>query len=286
MPGRRRDHARPGLHRRARDRARWASSLTHAHEDHIGAIPYLWPRLRCPIYATPFTASLLRAKLLEAGLLEHEVPITEVPLSRQVHDRPVRARADHPDPFDPRAQRRGASARRSARSCIPATGSSIPIRWSAPITDEAALRRLGDEGVLAMVCDSTNALRAGRVGLRGRGARVARSSSSAATTSRVAVACFASNVARLDIDRRGGAARMTAHVALVGRSLWRIDKAARETGYLAGPAALPHRGRGRLSAARQGAADLHRQPGRAARGAWRASPTTSIRTSRSRRATP
>src|SRR5579872_7504619 len=54
--------------------------VTHAHEDHIGAIPYLWPRLRCPVYATPFTASVLRQKLLEAGL-EHQVPITEIPMS-------------------------------------------------------------------------------------------------------------------------------------------------------------------------------------------------------------
>jgi len=42
--------------------------LTHAHEDHIGAVPYLWPALRCPIYATPFTAALVRRKLIEAGL--------------------------------------------------------------------------------------------------------------------------------------------------------------------------------------------------------------------------
>jgi len=52
--------------------------LTHAHEDHIGAVPYLWPRLKCPIYATPFTASVLRPKLAEAGLT-HEAKITEVP---------------------------------------------------------------------------------------------------------------------------------------------------------------------------------------------------------------
>ena len=52
--------------------------LTHAHEDHIGAVPYLWPRLRCPIYATPFTAELLRGKLFESGI---EAAITEVPLS-------------------------------------------------------------------------------------------------------------------------------------------------------------------------------------------------------------
>src|SRR5579863_4959759 len=54
--------------------------VTHAHEDHIGAIPYLWERFRCPVYATPFTAAVLRQKLIETGL-EHEVPITEVAMS-------------------------------------------------------------------------------------------------------------------------------------------------------------------------------------------------------------
>ena len=53
---------------------------THAHEDHIGAIPYLWPQLQCPVWATPFTASLLRAKLVEARLLD-KVKITTVPMS-------------------------------------------------------------------------------------------------------------------------------------------------------------------------------------------------------------
>ena len=53
---------------------------THAHEDHIGAIPYLWTQLRCPVWATPFTASLLRAKLVEAGLADR-VRINVVPMS-------------------------------------------------------------------------------------------------------------------------------------------------------------------------------------------------------------
>src|SRR5262249_22228444 len=54
--------------------------LTHAHEDHLGAVHHLWRRLRCPVYATPFTASVLRRKLAEAGL-EREVKITEIPMS-------------------------------------------------------------------------------------------------------------------------------------------------------------------------------------------------------------
>ncbi|MEZ5834069.1 MAG: MBL fold metallo-hydrolase, partial [Dongiaceae bacterium] len=57
--------------------------LTHAHEDHIGAVPYLWPQLRCPLYATPFTASVLRRKLEEAGLAK-EAPITLIPMSGKV----------------------------------------------------------------------------------------------------------------------------------------------------------------------------------------------------------
>ena len=57
--------------------------LTHAHEDHIGAVAWLWPRLRAPLYATPFTAYLLREKLREAGL-EGEAHITEVPLGGQL----------------------------------------------------------------------------------------------------------------------------------------------------------------------------------------------------------
>ncbi|MCC7047917.1 MAG: ribonuclease J, partial [Alphaproteobacteria bacterium] len=53
--------------------------LTHAHEDHLGAVPYLWDRLRCPVYATPFAAAVLRRKLKENG--GADVPVTEVPLS-------------------------------------------------------------------------------------------------------------------------------------------------------------------------------------------------------------
>ena len=100
---------------------------THAHEDHIGAVPYLWPQLRCPVWATPFTASVLRAKLVEAGLAD-QVTINDRADVGPVHDRPVRSRADHPDAFDPRAERGGDPHPGSARCCIPATGSSIPSR--------------------------------------------------------------------------------------------------------------------------------------------------------------
>jgi ribonuclease J len=98
-------------------------------------------------------------------------------------------------------------------------------------SDEAALRRLGDEGVLAMIGDSTNALRPGTSGSE---ADLRRSLIDLVGRydARVAVACFASNVARLETIARAAAAHGR-EVALVGRSLWRIDKAARENGYLA-----------------------------------------------------
>jgi ribonuclease J len=101
-----------------------------------------------------------------------------------------------------------------------------------PTTDEAALRRLGDEGVLAMVCDSTNALRPGESGSEAD-VRDSLTKLIGQFKHRVAIACFASNVARLrsitEAARKHGR-----EVALIGRSLWRIEKAARDTGYLDG----------------------------------------------------
>jgi hypothetical protein len=101
--------------------------LTHGHEDHVGAVLDLWPRLRCPIYATPFTAGILAAKAAEDGYA-HKLPVTIVPRGGRVTI----------GPFDieflpirsPRAMR-SPSARRRGASCTPATGSSIRPRRSA-----------------------------------------------------------------------------------------------------------------------------------------------------------
>src|SRR5579864_2025831 len=64
--------------------------ITHAHEDHIGAVAHLWPQLRCPVYATPFAAAFLQYKLKEAGL-ENEVPVTIVPLGGRIELGPFTA---------------------------------------------------------------------------------------------------------------------------------------------------------------------------------------------------
>ncbi len=202
---------------------------THAHEDHIGAIPYLWPQLQCPIWATPFTASLLRAKLEEAGLAG-KVPITVVPMSGRFTIGPfdlelVTLTHSIPEP--------NAVAVRTPVGTVLHTGDwkLDPDPLIGDVTDEAALVRIGDEGVIAMVGDSTNAMVDGHSGSEAE-LREALTELIGRYAGRVAVACFASNVARLSTIAHAAQAHGR-DVALIGRSLWRIDKAARENGYLA-----------------------------------------------------
>jgi ribonuclease J len=201
---------------------------THAHEDHIGAVQHLWKRLRCPVYATPFTAAVLRQKLIEAGL-EHEVPLHEVPMSGrfsvgQFELELITLTHSIPEP--------NAVVLRTPFGTVLHTGDwkfdADPL--VGPTADEAALKRLGEEGVLAMVCDSTNALRPGEAGSEAD-VRKSLIDLVGQQKERVAVACFASNVARL-ASIAAAAAANDRHAALVGRSLWRMDHAARETGYL------------------------------------------------------
>jgi ribonuclease J len=203
--------------------------LTHAHEDHIGAVPYLWPRLRCPIYATPFTAAVLRRKLAEANLLG-EARITEIPMSGRFALGPfeielISITHSIPEP--------NAVVLRTPLGNILHTGDwkLDPDPVVGPITDEAALRRLGGEGVLAMVCDSTNVLVEGSSGSEAE-VRQSMDELIGRFRQRVAVACFASNVARIESVTRAGLAH-DRHVGLVGRSLRRMVEAAQETGYLA-----------------------------------------------------
>src|SRR6201993_4002519 len=132
---------------------------THAHEDHIGAIPYLWTQLRCPVWATPFTASLLRAKRVETGIAD-QVKINVVPLSGRFTVGSfdlelITLTHSIPEP--------NAVALRTPVGTVLHTGDwkFDPDPLIGQTSDEAALRRLGDEGVLAMIGDSTNALRPG-----------------------------------------------------------------------------------------------------------------------------
>ncbi|MGZ5932772.1 MAG: ribonuclease J [Rhizomicrobium sp.] len=201
---------------------------THAHEDHIGAIPFLWPMLRCPIYATPFTAVLIEGKLEEAGLADRVHP-KRVPLSGKIELGPFKIEfmsITHsiPEP--------NALAIRTPLGVVVHTGDwkIDPDPLIGEVTDQSALKKLGDEGVLALVCDSTNALVAGESGSE---ARVRESLTNLIGTlkRRVAVTSFASNVARLDTVAKAAKAHGR-QVALVGRAMHKITDAARQTGYL------------------------------------------------------
>ena len=202
--------------------------LTHAHEDHLGAVHWLWPRLECPIYATPFTAAVLRRKLAEAGLVK-AAKITEIPMSGRFDVGPfsielITLTHSIPEP--------NAVVIRTSAGTVLHTGDwkLDPDPVVGPATDEQALMRVGEEGVLAMVCDSTNVL---VPGISGSEADVRDNLIELVGTmeNRVAVACFASNVARLDTICRAAKAHGR-QVALVGRSMKRIVEAAQETGYL------------------------------------------------------
>ncbi len=203
--------------------------LTHAHEDHIGAVPYLWPRLRCPVYATPFTAVLLRAKLAEAGLLA-EVPITEVALGGEVELGPFHVRYVSITHSIPEGN---AVAIRTPAGMVFHTGDwkLDPEPMIGSRTDEAALAAIGDDRVLAMVCDSTNVFQAGESGSEAA-VRESLMALVGRYSRRVAITTFASHIARVATV----AAIAEAHgrdLVLVGRALQRTVAAARATGYLA-----------------------------------------------------
>ncbi len=203
--------------------------LTHAHEDHLGAVPYLWPRLRCPVYATPFTAALLRRKLDEGVDGVEDMVITEVPLGGTIDLDPYQIELislNHsiPEP--------NALAIHTPVGCVVHTGDwkIDPEPLLGDKADEAALRSLGDEGVLAMVCDSTNVFRPGVSGSEAE-VREGLDKLLSGLEGRVAVTTFASNLARL-LTVSEVAARHGRSVAVAGRSMWRILDCARETGYL------------------------------------------------------
>jgi ribonuclease J len=202
--------------------------LTHAHEDHIGAVPWLWERLRAPLYATPFTAFLLREKLREADLLD-EVEINVVPLSGHIRLGPfelelITLTHSIPEP--------NGLAIRTPLGTVLHTGDwkidPDPLLGSP--TDQTAIRKLGDEGVLAMVCDSTNVFVDGEAGSEST-VRVALAELIGTLKGKVAAACFASNVARMDSIIRAAEAN-DRRVCLVGRSMIRMSAAARSVGLL------------------------------------------------------
>jgi ribonuclease J len=202
--------------------------ITHAHEDHVGAVVHLWPALRCPVIAGPFVSAVLRRKLAEAGLAQ-EVELITLPRNARRRFGPFDVEFLHVTHSVPEAS---ALAIRTRHGLVLHTGDwkLDPNPLIGPPTDEAAFARLGEEGVLAMVCDSTNALVEGHSGSE---AEVRRNLAALirGMKGRVAVTCFATNLARVESIALAGIAAGR-DVALVGRSLRNAVNAARECGYL------------------------------------------------------
>jgi ribonuclease J len=202
--------------------------ITHAHEDHIGAVAWLWPQLRCPVYATPFAAAVLKRKLAEVGLL-NQVRLHVVQPGGEINLKPFAIRLIRMSHSIPEAQ---ALAIDTPYGTVLHTGDwkLDPTPLLGPPTDETALAELAKKPVLAMICDSTNAMVEGHSGSEKDVSQVL-TALIRDLRGRVAVTCFASNVARMEaIARAGSAAGRSA--ALVGRSLRNIEAAARECGYL------------------------------------------------------
>jgi ribonuclease J len=204
--------------------------LTHGHEDHFGAVIDLWPRLRVPIYATPFTAALFEAKRLgEPGA--PEIPLTVIPLGGRVTIGPFDVEMVSMSHSIPESN---GLILRTPLGAVLHTGDwkLDPTPVIGPATDEAKLRALGSQGCLALVGDSTNAVRDGRSPSETDVARSLRGLIQEAR-GRVAVTTFASNVARIRAVADAAKA-CDREVVVVGRAMERIVQVARETGYLEG----------------------------------------------------
>jgi ribonuclease J len=202
--------------------------LTHAHEDHVGAVIELWPRLGVPIYATPFTAAMLKSKLADFGG-KLQLPIAEVALNARFGVGPfdvelIAVAHSIPEPNAVAIRTRLGTVLHTGDWKIDATPTV------GPATDAARLRQLGADGVLAMVCDSTNALREGRSPSE-RDVAKSLAGIIKGAKRRVAVTIFASNVARIKAvaDAARAAGR---HLVVAGRAMHRIITVALETGYL------------------------------------------------------
>ncbi|MBN8999828.1 MAG: ribonuclease J [Rhizobiales bacterium] len=204
--------------------------ITHAHEDHFGALLDLWPRLRVPVYASAFTAGLLRAKR-SGSPGAPDIPIEIVTVGDRIALGPfdVELVAVAHSILEPMAL-----AIRTPLGTIVHTGDwkldpEPVLGWQ---TDGQRFAAIGDEGVLALVCDSTNAMREGRSPSEGDVARELMALVAEAT-GRVAFTSFASNIARIRSIALAAQAN-DRQVVLVGRALRRAVEVASELGYLEG----------------------------------------------------
>ena len=202
--------------------------LTHAHEDHLGAVAWLWPQLKCPVYCTPFCAQILALKLKEAGL-DEEVPVTVMPVGSRFAVGPfgcefVSVTHSIPEPTALLIKTKQGTVLHSGDWKIDRT----PVL--GPGMDEKRLRAIGDDGVDVLVCDSTNVL---REGFSPSEAQVAETIMRIVgeATGRVAVTTFASHLDRISTAVRAARARGR-EVVIAGRAMRNTIEAARACGML------------------------------------------------------
>ena len=204
--------------------------LTHAHEDHIGAVAHIWPKLKCKIYATPFTATLLVEKFKEKkiDIVSH---LKIVALNSKI-------KLGH---FEIDFVTLTHSILEPNGLCIKTPLGTIlhtgdwkidPNPLIGGTIDEAKLKKIGDNGVSAMICDSTNIFSPGRAGSESE-VRDSLLRIMELKTKRLLVTSFASNVARME-SIFYCAKKTGRNICLVGRSMQRIYKAAKKCGYLKG----------------------------------------------------
>lgn len=202
--------------------------LTHAHEDHLGAVQYLWNELRCPIYATKFTSHFLKAKLSEYEFAR-DVKIIEIAENSKFEIGPFSIQTVPLTHSTPEMQ---ALLIRTEEGNIFHTGDwkfdSDPIVGS--VNDYELLRQIGDEGVLALVGDSTNVFNDTHSGSEGE-LKKSLTELISSCKKMVVVTTFASNVARLETIIRAGVVSGR-KIVMAGRSLWRILESAKFAGYM------------------------------------------------------
>jgi ribonuclease J len=204
--------------------------LTHAHEDHIGAVAHVWPELKCKLYATPFTAALLTEKFKEKKI-DISSFLKIVPLNSQI--KLGAFEIDFVTLTHSILEPNGLSIKTPLGTILHTGDWKIdPNPLIGNKIDEEKLKKIGSSGVSAMICDSTNIFSPGRAGsesdVRDSLLRIME-----VKTKRILVTSFASNVARME-SIFYCAKKTGRSICLVGRSMHRIFKAARKCGYLKG----------------------------------------------------
>lgn len=218
--------------------------VTHAHEDHVGAVARLWDQFQCPVYTSPFTAEILALKLAEAGI-QDQVPVNIVSLGSSVKIGDFEL--DFIDLTHSIPEMQALMIKTPYGNVLHSGDWKLdPDPVVGPPSDVAKIRSVSEEGVLALVCDSTNVFNSGKSGSEGDVKSSLDKIIGNITKGRIAVTTFASNIARLKTIA-DVAEKHDRHVVLVGRSLHRMTEAARKAGYLTDlPAFINERDAGSL----------------------------------------